>query len=144
LVRELSVTEQRYQAVLAVIEDVEVTAVAKKFGVSRQTVHTWLSRYAAGGLAELHRAAVADHHRQDRALPRHAAPRAAHRPQLPQHGGIASSSSRLVRAVKSGAVHYSWQRGPRPVGDYQRLLRGLLIMMQPPGIGSIVKLRSSS
>ena len=51
VLRELSVTEQRYQAVLAVIEDgVPVTEVAAKIGVSRQTVHAWLSRYADAGL----------------------------------------------------------------------------------------------
>ena len=49
--RELSVTEQRYQAVLAVISDGEtVTDVAARFGVSRKTVHVWLARYEAGGL----------------------------------------------------------------------------------------------
>ena len=54
VVRELSVAEQRYQAVLAVIEDgLSVTAVAEKVGVSRQTVHAWLSRYAEGGLEYL-------------------------------------------------------------------------------------------
>jgi transposase-like protein len=42
-VRELSVAEQRYQAVLAVIEDgFKVTDVAGKVGVSRQTLHAWL------------------------------------------------------------------------------------------------------
>ncbi len=52
--RELSVAEQRYQAVLAVIEDgLSVTDVAAKVGVSRQTVHTWLSRYAGAGLPGL-------------------------------------------------------------------------------------------
>jgi transposase InsO family protein len=51
VLRELGVAEQRYQAVLAVIEDgVAVTEVAAKVGVSRQTLHSWLSRYAAGGL----------------------------------------------------------------------------------------------
>jgi len=54
VLRELSVAEQRYLAVLAVIEDgVPVTVVAEKHGVSRQTVHTWLSRYADGGLEAL-------------------------------------------------------------------------------------------
>jgi transposase InsO family protein len=49
--REMSVAEQRYQAVLAVISDGEtVTDVAAKAGVSRQTLHEWLARYAAGGL----------------------------------------------------------------------------------------------
>jgi transposase InsO family protein len=54
VLRELSVTEQRYQAVLAVIEDgLSVTEAAAKTGVSRQTLHSWLGRYAAGGLAGL-------------------------------------------------------------------------------------------
>jgi transposase len=52
--RELSVAEQRYQAVLAVIsEGSTVTEVAGRWGVSRQSVHTWLSRYEAGGLEGL-------------------------------------------------------------------------------------------
>lgn len=52
--RELSVTEQRYQAVLAVISDgATVTDVAARFGVSRKTVHQWLSRYEADGLEGL-------------------------------------------------------------------------------------------
>jgi transposase InsO family protein len=52
--REMSVAEQRYQAVLAVISDGEtVTDVAARFGVRRQTVHGWLARYEAGGLENL-------------------------------------------------------------------------------------------
>jgi len=52
--RELSVTEQRYQAVLAVIRDGStVTEVAARFGVSRKTVHEWLRRYEADGLGGL-------------------------------------------------------------------------------------------
>jgi transposase len=51
---ELSVMEQRYQAVLAVIGDgVEVTEAASRFGVSRQTLHRWLARYERAGLAGL-------------------------------------------------------------------------------------------
>ena len=54
VLRELSVAEQRYQAILAVIEDgLSVTEVADKVGVSRQTLHAWLSRYAADGLEGL-------------------------------------------------------------------------------------------
>jgi len=46
--RELSVAEQRYQAVLAVISDGwSVSQVAEKVGVSRQTLHSWLARYEA-------------------------------------------------------------------------------------------------
>jgi transposase InsO family protein len=52
--RELSVAEQRYRAVRAVIaEGKTVTEVAAEWRVSRQTVHTWLARYEAGGLEEL-------------------------------------------------------------------------------------------
>ena len=43
--------EQRYQAVLAVIADGRtVKEVAAQWGVSRQSLHSWLSRYEAGGL----------------------------------------------------------------------------------------------
>src|SRR4029079_3128397 len=52
--RELSVAEQRYRAVLAVISDGEtVTDVAARFGVSRKTVHSWLAKYEAGGIENL-------------------------------------------------------------------------------------------
>ena len=51
---ELGVAEQRYRAVLEVLDGAAVTVVARRFGVSRQTVHRWLARYAAdGGLANL-------------------------------------------------------------------------------------------
>lgn len=46
--------EQRYQAVLFVIRDGEsVVDVAARFGVSRQSVHTWLLRYEKSGLSGL-------------------------------------------------------------------------------------------
>jgi transposase-like protein len=52
--RELSVAEQRYQAVLAVISDgLSISQVAEKVGVSRQTQHSWVSRYEAEGLEGL-------------------------------------------------------------------------------------------
>mgnify|MGYP001549191810 FL=1 len=47
-------SEQRYQAVLAVIANGDtVTEVAARFGVSRQTMHSWLAKYEAGGLENL-------------------------------------------------------------------------------------------
>jgi transposase InsO family protein len=50
----MSVAEQRYQAVLAVIgEGRTIIEVAGQWGVSRQTVHAWLVKYEAGGLAGL-------------------------------------------------------------------------------------------
>jgi transposase InsO family protein len=51
---ELSVMEQRYQAVLAVVQDGwKVVEVADRLGVSRQTVHNWIARYEQGGLVSL-------------------------------------------------------------------------------------------
>ena len=51
---ELGLVEQRYQAVLEVLQQASsVTDVAVRFGVTRQTVHRWLRRYAADGLAGL-------------------------------------------------------------------------------------------
>ena len=54
---ELGVVEQRYRAVLEVLDEgVPVTVVAQRYGVARQTVHEWLRRYAGegglGGLAD--------------------------------------------------------------------------------------------
>ena len=46
---ELRLVEQRYQAVLEVLDGANVSAVAIRFGVTRQTVHRWLRRYAAQG-----------------------------------------------------------------------------------------------
>ncbi len=44
--REMSVTEQRYKAILGVIADGRtVSEVASDWGVCRQTMHRWLARY---------------------------------------------------------------------------------------------------
>src|SRR3954470_21365246 len=52
--RELSVAEQRYQAVLSVLaQGRTVKEVAADWAVSRQTLHTWLARYEAQGLEGL-------------------------------------------------------------------------------------------
>lgn len=51
---EPGVVEQRYRAVLEVLQDgTPVTEVARRYGVARQTVHEWLARYAGGGLGGL-------------------------------------------------------------------------------------------
>jgi transposase len=54
---ELGVVEQRYRAVLEVLDEgATVTDVARRYGVARQTVHEWLHRYVnhggLGGLAD--------------------------------------------------------------------------------------------
>jgi transposase len=54
MVRELSVQEQRYAAVMAVLGDGRsVIEVASQWGVSRQSVHAWLRRYEEAGLVGL-------------------------------------------------------------------------------------------
>jgi transposase len=51
---ELSVVEQRYHAVMEVLAGrVPVSEVAERYGVSRQSVHTWVRRYLDDGLAGL-------------------------------------------------------------------------------------------
>jgi transposase InsO family protein len=50
---ELKVVEQRYRAVIDVLDGMSVTDVALRNGVTRQTVHTWLRRYADGGMGAL-------------------------------------------------------------------------------------------
>ena len=50
---ELSVAEQRYRAALEVGAGVPVAEVAERYGVSRQSVHTWLRRYREEGIAGL-------------------------------------------------------------------------------------------
>ena len=81
--------EQRYEAVRAVIADGEtVTDVAARFGVSRKTVHVWLSRYEDGGLEGL----------ADRS----------HRPRSCPHQMPAADE---VMLVELRIAHRSW--GPR-------------------------------
>ena len=62
---ELSVMEQRYQAVLAVVQDGwKIVEVARRMGVARQTVHRWIARYERDGLASL-----ADHSHRPQTCP---------------------------------------------------------------------------
>jgi transposase len=48
---ELRVGEQRYRAVWELLDGASVREVARRFKVSRQSVSTWLRRYAAAGIA---------------------------------------------------------------------------------------------
>lgn len=50
---ELQLVEQRYQAVLEVLDGASVTDVARRFNIARQTLHAWLLTYATHGLAGL-------------------------------------------------------------------------------------------
>jgi transposase InsO family protein len=88
---ELNLVEQRYQAVLEVLNDgASVTDVARRCGVARQTVHDWLRRYAAGGLGGL-----ADHSSKPLSCPHQMAPELE------------------VRIVEMRRAHPGW--GPRTI-----------------------------
>lgn len=50
---ELGLVDQRYKAVLEVLDGATVVDVARRNGVVHQTVHHWLRRYARDGLAGL-------------------------------------------------------------------------------------------
>jgi transposase len=50
---ELSMVEQRYDAVREVLDGATVTEVATRYGVDRRTLHRWLVRYASEGLSAL-------------------------------------------------------------------------------------------
>lgn len=65
----LSVVEQRLDAVRAVLAGASVTEVAAAVGVSRVSVHAWVRRYLAEGLAGL-----ADRSRRPRSCPHQVAP----------------------------------------------------------------------
>jgi transposase InsO family protein len=65
----LSVVEQRYRAVMAVLDGAMVSEVAAEVGVSRQSVSAWLVRYRAAGLAGL-----ADRSRRPQSSPSQASP----------------------------------------------------------------------
>lgn len=54
MLQELSMVEQRYQAVREVLDSgASISEVALRFGVNRRTLHRWLRRYATGGLGAL-------------------------------------------------------------------------------------------
>jgi transposase InsO family protein len=50
---ELSMVEQRYDAVREVLDGASVKDTATRYGVDRRTLHRWLVRYAGDGLAAL-------------------------------------------------------------------------------------------
>ena len=51
---ELSMVEQRYRAVMDVLEQhVPVIEVAARYGVTRQSVYNWVRRYLDGGIQAL-------------------------------------------------------------------------------------------
>ena len=116
---ELSVVEQRYQAVLAVIRDgVPIVEVAGRFGVSRQAVHRWLRRYEDQGLAGL----------VDRS---HRPPRCAHQMDPAVEVWVLEARRRNPEWGPRRLVHEAARAGIEPLpsrsGVYRALKRAELI-----------------
>ena len=116
---ELSVVEQRYQAVLAVIRDgVPIVQVAHRFDVSRQAVHRWLRWYEAQGLAGL----------ADRS---HRPPRCSHQMDPAVEVWVLESRRRNPDWGPRRLVHEASRAGVEPVpsrsGIYRALRRAGLI-----------------
>lgn len=54
MLMEISKMEQRYDAVIAVVQGgFSITEAAQKFGVSRESVYRWMKRYEEGELEAL-------------------------------------------------------------------------------------------
>ena len=98
---ELRLVEQRYQAVLEVLNDgATVMDVARRYGVARQTVHGWLRAYAAHGLAGL-----ADHSSRPLSCPH----------QMP--------AVVEARVVELRRAHPGWVRARSRTGSSERTCR---------------------
>src|SRR5512145_904009 len=121
--REMSVAEQRYQAVLGVIADGrDVKEVAAQWGVSRQAVHAWLAKYESGGLDGL-----ADRSHRPRSCPH----------QMPGEVEAVVLELRRTRPYW-GPRRIAWEvtkRGVAPAPSasavYRALLRAGLVESQP-------------
>jgi transposase len=111
---ELSAVDQRYEAVNEVVRhNLSVTEVAARYGVTRQTLHEWIRRYADHGVAGLversHRPASCPHQMSKIVEARIVALRA-HNP----HWGPASIAYQLMK------------EGIDPVPGHSSIYRALL------------------
>ena len=119
VMKVMSVQEQKYQAVLAVIaEGRSVKDVAAQFGVSRQSLHAWLRRYEELGLDGL-----ADRSRRPWSCPH----------QMPEGVEVAVLELRRVHPYwgPRRIVYELGRRGVEPLpsesGVYRALLRAGLV-----------------
>ena len=87
---ELGVVEQRTKAVFEVLDGASVTEVARRYGVTRQTVHGWLRKYANEGFSAL-----------------------VDRPSKPEHCPHQMPAVIEARIVEMRRAHPAW--GPRTI-----------------------------
>jgi transposase InsO family protein len=128
------VTEHRYRAVLQVLDGVPKAQVAREFGASRQSVHSWVLRDAASGLPgladrsrrpltspnELAPAMVAMVCELRRSYPRWGAQRIAHELALRGVSSPPSRSSVYRILVRHGLVAAQQQNHKRKYRRWQR------------------------
>jgi transposase len=118
---ELTVAEQRFNAVMEVLRDgLTVVEVADRYGVSRQAIHGWLRRYATGGLE-----ALADRSHRPRRCP-HQMPAAveAYLCELRRHPHW--GQRRLAHELARAGIH-----PPGLTSIYRALVRNGLIQPRP-------------
>ncbi|GGQ36068.1 IS481 family transposase [Streptosporangium pseudovulgare] len=111
--------EQRYRAVLEVEAGCPVTEVAQRYGVSRQSVHAWMRRYRAAGLAGL-----ADRSHRPRACP--------HQTIAEVEAAVCELRRAHPRWGPARLAHELGRRGVEPVPSlttlYRILVRNTLIV----------------
>lgn len=148
---DMTVVEQRYRAVLAVERGEPKQQVAAQFGVSRQTLHTWITRYRVDGLAGLvsrsHRPDSCPHQASDevevavcelrRGHPRWGPRRIAHE-LAGRLGEAAPSRSTVARILRrNGLVEPRRRRKLR--ADYRRWERAEpMALWQPDIVGGVL------
>ena len=111
MLKEISVMEQRYQAVLAVIRDgVPIVEVARRFDVSRQAVHRWLRWYEDEGVQGL----------KDRS---HAPPRCAHQTPPDVEVWVVEARRRNPLWGPRRLVHEAARAGVAPVPSKSAVYR---------------------
>jgi transposase len=139
---ELQVAEQRYAAVREVLEGASVTEVARRFGVSRQTVHAWLNRYAAdGGLGGL-----GDRSSRPHGCPHQMSPvvearivelREAHRMWGPDRIGYQLGRDGVVPVPGRSSIYRALVRHGLVVAEQRRRRRGLPAVGAGPADGVV-------
>ncbi|PIB03468.1 hypothetical protein B1C81_37120 [Streptomyces sp. HG99] len=125
--------EQRYRAVLEVLNGSPVTEVATRYGVSRQSIYTWKARHAAGGYEALRETSRRPHSsptrlppevearvcEMRRAHPRWGARRIAH--ELAREETATVSRATVHRVLsRNGLIRPQEQRHPRKYKRWQR------------------------
>jgi transposase InsO family protein len=118
------------------------SAVARTYGVSRQTVRKWCARFREAGLAALHDRSSRPHHCR-RQLPRYRqrqiARRRHHRwssPRIAQHYGLALSTVVTIQR-RLGLHRLDRLEPPRPIVRYEHARPGALLHLDTKQFGRI-------